>query len=61
MKKKRLLVDLIGYASLIPVLWVYITLESRSGGYVAVACSAALLIPISYVWHKFYRKYEDPA
>lgn len=60
MNRKRLLVDVAGYSSLIPFFMLYSYLEQSRPGYVAVLVPLIAYMPIAAAWHHFYRKPSTP-
>ena len=59
MNRKRLLVDVVGYATLIPLFLLYNHLERTYNGYVAVIVATVAFLPVAVVWHYYYAKYSE--
>lgn len=59
--RKRLLIDAIGFSSLIPFFLLYNHVEQSRPGYLAVLVSLIAYLPVAAVWHHFYRKFSTPA
>ena len=59
MKRRRLLVDVVGYASLIPIFVLYNHLERNHSGYVAVIVALLAFLPVAAVWHHFYGRFSE--
>jgi hypothetical protein len=57
--RKRLLVDVAGYAATIPFFVLYNHLERSCNGYVSVIITVAAYLPIAVVWHFYYVKYSE--
>jgi hypothetical protein len=49
--RKRLLVDIVGYSTLVPFFMLYNYLERTHSGYVAVLVPLAAYLPVAAVWH----------
>lgn len=58
MTGKRLLVDAIGFATLIPFFLIYRYLERTHDGYIAVLIPLIAYLPVAAIWHYYYRKYS---
>ena len=57
--RKRLLVDVLGYAALIPFFMFYNYLEQNYPGYVAVIVPVMAFLPVAAVWHHYYGKFTE--
>ena len=57
--QKPLLVDVVGYATLVPIFMLYNHLERTYDGYVAVIVAVVAFLPVAAVWHFYYAKYSD--
>lgn len=53
---KKVLVDLIGFASLVPIAMIYNVIEPEWGGVYGVLAATVLLIPVSIAWHYFHSR-----
>jgi hypothetical protein len=56
--RKRLIVDVIGYATLIPFFMLYNYLERIRANYVAVLVPVIAYLPVAAIWHFYYSKYS---
>jgi len=61
MKRKRLLVDLVGYSTLVPIFMLYNFLERNHSGFVAVSVAVLAFVPIAAVWHRYHGKFSGNA
>jgi len=59
--RKRLLVDLVGYASLVPVFLFYEAMKRACEDWRAVALTFIAFLPIAAAWNHFYHKYSEEA
>ena len=59
MNRKRLLVDVLGFSSLVPFFMFYNYVESIRDDYMAVLLPVAAYLPVAAAWHYFYNKYSD--
>jgi hypothetical protein len=59
MNRKRLLVDIIGYSTLIPFFMFYNYLERSHDGYIAVIIAMIAYLPVAAIWHYYYGKYSE--
>ncbi len=59
LNRKRLLVDFIGYASLVPYFIFYNYLKQDFSAYVAVIIPVIAFLPIAALWHYFYYKFSE--
>lgn len=57
--KRRLLVDIVGYSTLIPMFMLYSYLENRYPAYVAVIVPLVAYLPIAAAWHHYYGKHSQ--
>lgn len=55
---KKVLVDLVGFASLVPISMLYNAVEREWGGFYGVLAAAAVLIPVSVTWHYFHSRVQ---
>jgi hypothetical protein len=60
-KRKRLLVDMVGYASLIPLFMLYEALKRACEDMRAVVLTVIVFLPIAVVWQHYYAKYSGEA
>lgn len=51
---KKALVDVVGFASLVPIAMLYTAVEREWGGLYGLLAAAVLLVPVSAAWHYFY-------
>ncbi|AZI35815.1 hypothetical protein NT2_10_00590 [Caenibius tardaugens NBRC 16725] len=58
MNLKRVMVDAIGYASMVPFFMLYNYLERVRDDYVAVLIPFIAFLPIAAIWRFYYRKYS---
>jgi hypothetical protein len=59
MKRRRLLVDAVGYSTLVPFFMLYNHLERSHGGYVAVLIPMIAYLPIAAIWHHYYNRFSE--
>ena len=57
---KRILVDVIGFASMVPFFKLYYYLERTYNGYIAVIVPFIAYLPVAAIWHWYYAKYHQP-
>ena len=53
-RNEKVMVDLVGFASLVPIAMLYNWVEREWGGLYAMLAAAVLLIPVSVVWRYYY-------
>jgi hypothetical protein len=51
---KKVLVDLIGFASLVPIAMLYDAVDREWGGFSGMTAAIMLLVPVSLAWRYFY-------
>ena len=56
--RKRLLVDVVGYSTLVPFFMFYNHLERNYSGYVAVIVTVVAFLPVAAVWHYYHGKFS---
>lgn len=59
MNRNRLLVDIAGYSSLVPMFMLYNYLEQSQPGYVAVLVPLIAYLPIAAIWRHYYAKFSE--
>lgn len=56
---QRLLIDVLGYLSLVPFFLLYRSLEQSQSDFLAVTVPVVAFLPIAAVWHYYHRKFSE--
>lgn len=57
--RQRLVIDVLGYLSLVLFFILYRILEQSQSDFLAVTVPVIAFLPIAAVWHYYYQKFSE--